>query len=736
MAAYTRLSGLQLMEFKADEAQIAGLAVDIAHGQWPAASIATSNGGLDNPPLPVYLFAFPALFTSSPTWQLAVVGVLEVAAIALTFAIGSRWFGARAGLGAAALYAAAAYPVIFSQKLAGPFLQPVFATLLLCALLAVLSQPASAKPSAWPWAGATLLLGILIQLHLGALLLAPLVALLLAADILRKGSWRPLGAAALGGLVVMGAFAPYLVFEARHRGSFLNTVGSYVRGTPGWTAEAFRDVWITMSSPGYGDVTGAAAGLFNAESWPAGYLALLVGIAVLGGFLVALARSRQPRYLTLSAFVLVPLLLTLHHGPGLEIHYFAFLLPALFLLGGIGFDAFLRAAPRLRAPGFALLGLLLAVQVLNFRHFTAFLTQHALPDSYGLPLAYQQRLFDHVTGGGRILIAAANRDEAATAAYFLRDVSHTEVSAADGLLLPSGGGAYVTFSRGTPAAHALQAGLRAAYVEPLPGGDEAAVYQLPPNALQAIGTGLGLRSEPRAEWSDGLRLLGVAAPRGLPAQLAAAWQVTAAVDASTLFFSQLLDDGGKQWFDRDAVPVESGAWQPGDTLLTITPAALPAGAPRQEYWWTVGLYVEGGRRVPLTGGDSQLQAARLKGGQPPPTPSGLAPADGTFGGAIQLRGYALEPGTVILQWACLASVDRDYTVFVHVLDSAGSVAAQADSQPDHEPTSLWDPGELIPDRHAVPIPPGAQIEVGLYDLATRQRLTLADGSDHLTLRAT
>jgi hypothetical protein len=109
--------------------------------------------------------------------------------------------------------------------------------------------------------------------------------------------------------------------------------------------------------------------------------------------------------------------------------------------------------------------------------------------------------------------------------------------------------------------------------------------------------------------------------------------------------------------------------------------------------------------------------------------------DAVFGGAIRLQGYALSGGEVTLQWACLAPVDRDFTVFVHALGASGAVGAQADAQPDHYPTSLWDPGETIVDHHALTIPAGAQLEVGLYDLTTGTRLKLADGSDHVTLGA-
>ncbi len=732
VAAGTRLAGLDLIEFKADEAQVASLALDAAQGLWPRTSIATSNG-VDNPPLPVYVFALPGLFTRDPAWMAAVSGLLDVLAVGLTFTVGRRYFCGRAGLAAAAFYAAAAYPAIFARKLAGPYLEPFFMAVLLWCLLAA---ACSLKGGGWAWAGALLALGALVQIHLGALLLVPVVALLLALDLWRRGSWRPALPATLGLAVVLAAFAPYAVYEARGRPAFLGIVGGAAQGTPGWTLEPFQWVWIALTSPGYGDLTGPLAGLFRAESWPAGYITPLAGIAALGGLMVAARRWREWRYATLLVVALAPLALLIRHGPGLEIHYFAFTLPAAFLLAGIGFDALLSAAPRLRPLGFTALGIVLLTQTLNFRHFTDFLDQHALPDAYGLPLAYSSRLFGAVGPEGRVAVAARGRDQAEVARYFLRGREQVEVDADAGLLLPRDGGTYVAFSRGTVAAQALEAALAPSFTERLPGGrSQAAVYRLPAGALGAVAAGVGVKPEPRAEWRNGLRLVGVAAPHALPGQLAAAWEVAAPVAGSTVLFSQVLDGDGKQWFDLDVMPASAADLRPGDGLITLALAALPADAPRQEYWWWLGAYEEGGRRVSLLDGSTALRVARLKSGTAAAPPGGLTPADAVFGGAIRLKGWALSADALTLEWECLQRPDRDYTVFVHALDPGGQVAAQADAPPDRYPTSLWDPGEVIVDRHALAERAGARVEVGLYDAATGKRLALADGSDQVTLGA-
>ena len=106
-----------------------------------------------------------------------------------------------------------------------------------------------------------------------------------------------------------------------------------------------------------------------------------------------------------------------------------------------------------------------------------------------------------------------------------------------------------------------------------------------------------------------------------------------------------------------------------------------------------------------------------------------------------LRGYDLAPPEVrpgeelhlTLYWQALEDGDRDYTVFVHLLDQEGQMWDQADAQPlsGDYPTSFWGQGELIRDRHVLSLPPQAppgtyKIEVGMYLLATGERLPVRD----------
>jgi len=122
--------------------------------------------------------------------------------------------------------------------------------------------------------------------------------------------------------------------------------------------------------------------------------------------------------------------------------------------------------------------------------------------------------------------------------------------------------------------------------------------------------------------------------------------------------------------------------------------------------------------------------------------------DVNLGGVMKLLGYDLpvssnqypvfsnlKPGDsleVTLYWQSLAKMDRDYAVFVHLLDEHDLILAQRNTFHGlgSFPTSLWRPGDAIADSYTLVLPEttyapsSAQLEVGLFDLATGERLPI------------
>jgi hypothetical protein len=96
----------------------------------------------------------------------------------------------------------------------------------------------------------------------------------------------------------------------------------------------------------------------------------------------------------------------------------------------------------------------------------------------------------------------------------------------------------------------------------------------------------------------------------------------------------------------------------------------------------------------------------------------------TFEAPIRLDGYRLTQHDTTweldLWWEALDDLDRDYTVFVHLVDAEGSLVAQHDhiAGADAYPTSQWRVGLRLRDRFFLEVPggtcPGCKIRVGLY----------------------
>ena len=112
--------------------------------------------------------------------------------------------------------------------------------------------------------------------------------------------------------------------------------------------------------------------------------------------------------------------------------------------------------------------------------------------------------------------------------------------------------------------------------------------------------------------------------------------------------------------------------------------------------------------------------------------------DASFDGRIALIGYDQEDAAhpageaeIVLYWRGMGTIGRNYTVFLHLVDASGRIAAQTDEEPlgGQYPTSLWQPDETIRDPHGLNLPASLaegpyHLVVGLYMPETGRRLDL------------
>jgi len=108
---------------------------------------------------------------------------------------------------------------------------------------------------------------------------------------------------------------------------------------------------------------------------------------------------------------------------------------------------------------------------------------------------------------------------------------------------------------------------------------------------------------------------------------------------------------------------------------------------------------------------------------------------------VQLLGYdlttdRLKPGDTLqltLYWQALNGMETNYTVFTHLLDEDDHIWGQKDNWPVNStyPTTKWVKGEIVIDRYDIIVdrdapPDEYTLEMGMYDLATNERLPVLD----------
>jgi hypothetical protein len=114
-----------------------------------------------------------------------------------------------------------------------------------------------------------------------------------------------------------------------------------------------------------------------------------------------------------------------------------------------------------------------------------------------------------------------------------------------------------------------------------------------------------------------------------------------------------------------------------------------------------------------------------------------------FQPAIILEQFIVPANTVrrsnalvaMFAWRVSATVEKDYTLFIHLIDAQNKIVAQSDVllTSGSEPTSQWHPTRQYVNAITLPLnantPPGKyQLQIGLYDAAAQERLHLVDAN--------
>ncbi len=391
LAGLLRMGWPSLTEFKQDEAHIYGLALGMAEfNSFPLRGI-TYSVGLPESPVSIYLYALPLLVWKSPIAATLWVGMLNTASVALAYWMARRYWGPRAALIAALLYAAAPWAVIFSRKIWNNNLLPLFIVgYMFSGLLAFVEARRK-------WLVAHLVcLSLAFQLHVSAIALAPVTIALLIICRKRVG-WRMLAYGAAGAALAGAPYGVYLISRSNEWIRAVTGVGSHpIR----FSFDALSDAALIVQGTYVHSLAGEQAYRVFLATIPN-----LTAVLWLGGALVALGAGlaiyrwmiqRQDARLEASTeaglmvalWLIVPVLFFVPHATPIYPWYLIILFPAPYLLSGILLDGLLaRFQLAWQKVVLWLLPLLIAgSQVWLSLALLRFISAQNTPGAFGTPL--------------------------------------------------------------------------------------------------------------------------------------------------------------------------------------------------------------------------------------------------------------------------------------------------------------------------------------------------------------
>lgn len=632
LAALLLAAGLRWMqpavvEFKYDEAHIAGQALDLARGgALPLLSGGTTLG-IQRGPLDVYLLALPLKLlgghVEAAVWLLASLGVL---AVALTYAVGCRVAGPRVGVLAAWLMAANPWLVFYDRKL-WAHIQAVFSVALLLLAWRVIVQ---ARPRAAFWFPVIAALQLLAHV-LGLLQGVSWLAALVAAPRRWVAVRRPLGWGLAAAAVLLAPYA-WALWQHGPPGA----LGGAERGAGPGLGPALADAARLLT----GDGLHVLAALPRAAhtSWQITgellpLLAAFLGLGLLRLFLRLRDRTARAGARLLLAWTVAPTLLLLFGPLRPPLQYWTVLLPLPALLvalgiewlaGGLARRLAARHAHALAWAGVLLPALLLAgVWTASSTDLLAEVQRGAGATTFGPSLARWKtaaaaaRDWAGRLGTQEVRVAVNGVDPgydgepAAVAALignppFARFVAPTTPPA---LLLAHDRPSLYLWTVDSPATERQLARFGAVVWtgELAAGRPPPRLYRLPPATAAALEI---QPLDPAPVFDVGLMLLGYKLPEtargGAPCQVTVVWRVLdppAAVRVRDMTaFNHILDAAGATAAQADGLALLSRDWWPGDVLIQPYEVTLPAGV----YRWRTGIYsrADGGRAQLATGGDA------------------------------------------------------------------------------------------------------------------------------------
>jgi hypothetical protein len=299
-------------------------------------------------------------------------------------------------------------------------------------------------------------------------------------------------------------------------------------------------------------------------------------------------------------------------------------------------------------------------------------------------------------------------------------------------------------------------------IKPMPGLEVKAQLEPDPEMLPMIRvSGPALERPPlhprEVELAGVMRLVGYdqssfSARPGESLTITLYWQPQSEIDFDYSSYVHLVDEAGRGITQSDhqlgGEYYPTSLWRPGEVLRDSHVLTIPQDVAPGVYRLVSGMYrypslepLGGPADIGLMAVKDPTDVEMIFPNDAQSSPETLRISDVEFGERIMLLGYDREllDGGLELDLYLQAErpLDQNWTVFVHLVDSIGSLVAQHDGQPrdGRYPTSVWDQGEVVDDSHLLVLPENLpdgnyQVVVGLYSVESGERLPVLDGESN------
>ncbi len=387
LTAVLRMGWPGLTEFKADEARLTLLALEMAEGNAFHIRGISSSVGFPNFPMSVWLYTLPLLIWKHVYAATLFTGLLNTLAVLGCYWLVRRYYGVEAALIAALMFAVSPWAIHHSRKIWAQNLLPFFVMGwgISAALAFVEKRPR--------WLVAHFLcLAIAAQAHLAAIGLVPVTGILMLV-FWRRLDWKW---TAVSIFIAALTAAPFLYYLLTAGQEFLQNGGDASSMLPeavrGWDFSAFRFAWLLISGREIHALAGPTAFRDYLATVPdLTAVHILWGILIIAGVgLLVWQLARQDEFHELSLILLlwltVPMLFFSWPSLPSELHYLLPIYPVPYIVVGI-FLARLPISWRRVAQG--VLILTAVSQVWIWGQLLTFLAVNWTPGGFGVPLAMQ-----------------------------------------------------------------------------------------------------------------------------------------------------------------------------------------------------------------------------------------------------------------------------------------------------------------------------------------------------------